>query len=79
MRGSAVHRSPFATLGRSAVLFFALAAAALIAAACYVKATAARLAQEFTTDERWYWLGTRAVYSTVTGYEGWNIPACGQP
>lgn len=79
MRGSAVHRGTLATLGRSALLLVALAVAALVLAACYVKTTAARLAQEFTTDERWYWLGTRAVYPTVTGYEGWNIPACGQP
>ncbi|POA49911.1 hypothetical protein C1893_04235 [Pseudomonas sp. MPR-ANC1] len=127
-----------AMLGRSTLLFVALAGAALIAAACYVKTTAARLAQEystdwneagtcfirscipqysalgvagsiakmftseaffrvyakdgtllkssewllwqneFTTDERSYWLGTRAVYPTVSGYEGWNVPACGQ-
>lgn len=33
---------------------------------------------EFTTDERSQWVYGHAIYPTVTGYEGWNIPACGQ-
>jgi hypothetical protein len=31
---------------------------------------------EFTTDERSQWVGGRAVYPTVKGYEGWSIPGC---
>ncbi|WP_426233622.1 hypothetical protein [Pseudomonas sp. TWP3-2] len=34
---------------------------------------------EFTTDERSQWVYGHAIYPTATGYEGWNIPACGQP
>jgi hypothetical protein len=138
MRGSAVHRGNLATLGRSALLFLALTATALISVACYVKTTAARLAEEysivwndngtcsirsyipqysafgipgklfklfaseaffrvyakdgtllrssewllwqneFTTDERAQWVSGHAIYPTAAGYEGWNIPACGQ-
>ncbi|WP_426203329.1 hypothetical protein [Pseudomonas sp. TWP3-1] len=33
---------------------------------------------EFTTDERSQWVYGHAIYPTATGYEGWNIPACGQ-
>jgi uncharacterized membrane protein YeiB len=32
---------------------------------------------EFTTDERSQWAGSHAIYPTVSGYEGWNIPVCG--
>ena len=138
MGESAVHRSMLVTLGRSALLFVALAVAALLSAACYVKTTAARLAHEystdwndagtcfirsyipqysalgipgmifklfaseaffrvyakdgtllkssewllwqneFTTDERSQWVYGHAIYPTATGYEGWNIPACGE-
>jgi hypothetical protein len=123
--------------GRSALLLLALAFVALVAAACYVKTAASRLAHvystdwndagtcyiqsyipqysalgvagsiakmftseaffrvyakdgtllkssewllwqnEFTTDERSQWAGSHAIYPTVSGYEGWNIPACG--
>ena len=31
---------------------------------------------EFTTDERSQWVGGRAVYPTVNGYDGWSIPGC---
>lgn len=48
MGESAVHRSMLVTLGRSALLFVALAVAALLSAACYVKTTAARLAHEYS-------------------------------
>lgn len=123
--------------GRSALLLLAAAFVALVAAACYVKTAASRLAHvystdwndagtcyiqsyipqysalgvagsiakmftseaffrvyakdgtllkssewllwqnEFTTDERAQWAGSHAIYPTVSGYEGWNIPACG--
>ena len=123
--------------GRSALLLLAAAVVALVAAACYVKTAASRLAHvystdwndagtcyiqsyipqysalgvagsiakmftseaffrvyakdgtllkssewllwqnEFTTDERSQWAGSHAIYPTVSGYEGWNIPACG--
>ncbi|WP_224787275.1 hypothetical protein [Pseudomonas fluorescens] len=128
-------------LGRSVLLFLVLTATALISVACYVKTTAARLADEysivwsdngtcslrsyipqysaigipgklfklfklfaseaffrvyakdgtllkssewllwqneFTFDERSQWVSGHAIYPTATGYEGWNIPACGQ-
>ncbi|KAE9638343.1 hypothetical protein EJA70_31515 [Pseudomonas sp. PB103] len=123
--------------GRRALLLLAAAVVALVAAACYVKTEAARLAHEystawndagtcyiqsyipqysalgvagsiakmftseaffrvyakdgtllkssewllwqneFTTDERSQWAGSHAIYPTVSGYEGWNIPVCG--
>ena len=138
MRGSAVNQGSLAKLGRSALLCLALTATALISVACYVKTTAARLADEysivwndnstcsihsyipqysafgipgklfklfaseaffrvyakdgtllkssewllwqseFTTAERSQWVFGHAIYPTATGYEGWNIPACGQ-
>lgn len=123
--------------GRRALLLLAAAFVALVAAACYVKTAASRLAHvystdwndagtcyiqsyipqysalgvagsiakmftseaffrvyakdgtllkssewllwqnEFTTDERSQWAGSHAIYPTVSGYEGWNIPVCG--
>jgi hypothetical protein len=31
---------------------------------------------EFTTDEQSRWVGGRAIYPTVSGYDGWIIPEC---
>jgi hypothetical protein len=31
---------------------------------------------EFTVDERSQWVGGRAIYPTVKGYESWIVPAC---
>jgi len=133
-----VSSSSWVKWGRSALLLLALAFVALVAAACYVKTAASRLAHvystdwndagtcyiqsyipqysavgipgmifklfaseaffrvyakdgtllkssewllwqnEFTTDERSQWVYGHAIYPTATGYEGWNIPACGQ-